>query len=94
VRAGPIIRSSIAALLLAGATLIAGAARADTHALVIGIDAYASPKHPKLRAAVADANDLLHVLQARGVGDAHALINEQATREGFEQAWNDLTKRA
>jgi hypothetical protein len=94
VRTARVIRSSIAAMLLAGANLVAGVACADTHALVIGIDAYASPKHPKLRAAVADASDLLHVLQARGVSDAQALINEQATREGFEQAWSDLTKRA
>jgi hypothetical protein len=81
-------------LVVASCLFALGQARAETHALLIGIDAYASPKHPKLRAAVADANDLLHVLQARGVSDTHALFNEQATREGFEQAWSDLTKRA
>jgi hypothetical protein len=80
-------------LLLASFLAPAGEALAETHALVIGIDVYGSPKHPKLQGAVADANDLLHVLQARGVSDAHELINEQATREAFEQAWSDLIQR-
>jgi hypothetical protein len=84
----------LSSLIVASCLFALGQARAETHALLIGVDAYASPKHPKLRAAVADADDLLHVLRARGVSDAQALTNEQATREGFEQAWSDLTKRA
>jgi len=90
---GRLVRAPILAVLF-GAAIASGAARAETHALVIGIDVYASPKHPKLLAAVADANDLLHVLKSRGVGDLRALINEQATREAFEQSWTDVTARA
>ena len=88
------IRATIGALVLAAATVGTQAARADTHAIIMGIDSYASPRHPKLLAAVADATDLQHVLKSRGVADVHALVNDQATLEGFNQAWSDVTQHA
>jgi hypothetical protein len=89
---GRFLRAPFLALLVSVA--LATGAHAEIHALVVGIDLYASPKHPKLLAAVADASDLLHVLRSHGVSDAHALINEHATREAFELSWADITSRS
>lgn len=52
------------------------------HALVVGIDDYASVR-PKLQGSVGDAEDIAANLRADGVADVHLLLDSQATRAAF-----------
>jgi hypothetical protein len=67
-------------------------ARADTRALVIGIDDYAhgSPLH----GAVSDAEDIASALRAVGVTDLTLRLNRDATRERLSSDWDQLVQRA
>lgn len=68
-----------------------GIARADIHAVVVGIDAYSSLT--PLEGAVNDARDIASVLTKRG---AHvtALINEQANRQSVISALRQAIRAA
>lgn len=80
-------------LLIAAAALVAvaGAARAETRALVVGIDAYVTKP---LKGAVADARDIADALRARGAGDVTVLLDEQATRRSVLAALEGLVARS
>lgn len=78
-------------ILLAAAaalSLTAGAARAGTAALVIGIDAYRSL--PPLQGAVNDARDIAGALTAAGAGPVRLLLDGDATRQSILTAWEAL----
>ena len=72
----------------------AAAMNTHVHAILIGIDQYASPRRHRLLAAVADASDFDRVLKAQAIGDVTLLTNAKATRAAFEAAWSAVASRA
>ena len=72
--------------------LVAGSSTAATHAIIIGIDNYT--RHPKLLGAVNDARDLEKTLKPRVDGVFEVLIDEQATRANFDNAWKQILDSA
>jgi len=66
------------------------------HALVIGINHYKAPKVLNLAGAVNDATLLKKALRQAGVQlpDERILLDAQATRVAFIQAWQNLLKQA
>lgn len=95
VRRGGLARASLPSVRLLVATAamvaVAGAARAETRALVVGIDAYVTKP---LKGAVADARDIANALRSRGVGDVTVLLDEQATRRSVLAALDGLVSRS
>jgi hypothetical protein len=82
-----------AALLTAAACLVgAPPCGAETRALIVGINVYASAN--PLLGAVNDARDLDGVLAKRGVKDRALLLDAAATRAAFDKAWSDLLARS
>ncbi len=75
------------ALLLAPAS-----AAAETRAIVIGIDDYASV--PRLRGAVNDAKDIADALHRIGVADLTVLLDGNASRDRILAAWDGVLARA
>lgn len=79
----------LACLLLLG--LAAPAARADIHAVVIGVDDY---EHlPKLTGAANDARDLARALEGLGA-EVELLLNSEATRAQVMAAFQRQARRA
>ena len=88
------------ALIFAGTLALLGPARAQAqlappgqgsiHALVIGVDRYATRR--SLRGAVADARDLERALRNGGVRDLTVLIDELATRREAQIAMDRLVE--
>ena len=68
--------------------------KSNQHALVIGIDKY---QHlTNLKGAVNDANLLAKTLRNKNISlpDHRVLLNEQATRKAFINAWQDMLQAA
>lgn len=72
--------------------LLALPAPAVTLGLVVGIDQYRYK--PSLKGAVNDARDIQAALKAAGVEDVVLLLDEQATREAIQAAWNQQVAKA
>jgi len=66
-------------------------AKAETHAVVVGIDDYINVR--KLEGAVADARDILGALEKAGVTDVLPLIDAQATRQNVLGAIDAMTAK-
>lgn len=73
---------------LAAAGLVAGGARADMAALVIGIDGYRTIN--RLQGAVNDARDIADALKAAGARDVRLLVDDDAERDRIMAAWHAL----
>ena len=67
---------------------IGNPALAAVHALVVGIDDYAHSR--ALKGAVNDAQDMARVLARLVDGKQRVLINAEATRAAFLEAWSDI----
>ncbi len=77
-----------AAVLLAGAS----AARAETYALVVGINHY--PYDVSLDGALQDAEDVGQALRKAGIANVAEFLNEKAVKADIRKAWQDEVARA
>jgi hypothetical protein len=82
----------IAVIAFASSALIGGTARAEIHALIVGIDDYLHEQ--KLQGAVADANDIEAALKGLRPKSTKVLRNADASRARLEQEWNALIARS
>jgi hypothetical protein len=64
---------------------------AEVHALVIGINKYATKQ--ELRGSVGDAADIAGVLGRDGVADLDLLTDGEATKAAFDGAWSGIVGR-
>lgn len=79
------------ALAALGWFAIAGSARAEMRAIIMGFDTYASKQ--ALAGSRADALDLSQTLAKRGVTDL-TVVGERATRADFTALWSAMLQRA
>lgn len=85
------LRPALVALPLL-ATALAGTARADVLALVIGIDDY--KELPKLEGAGNDARAIADALKDAGSREVRLLLDGAADRNAIQAAWKDLLGKA
>lgn len=85
--AGPLALGA-AAFLLSGAA----GARAETYAIVVGINHY--PFDVSLDGALQDAEDVGQALRKAGIANVAEFLNEKAVKADIRKAWQDEVARA
>ncbi|WP_454620426.1 caspase family protein [Bradyrhizobium cenepequi] len=83
---------AVAAIALGLASIAASPAEAETRAVVVGINDYINV--PKLKGAVADAEDIAAALKKSGAKDVVLLRDAEATRKSVLEAIEQLIARA
>ncbi|SIQ00385.1 Caspase domain-containing protein [Rhizobium sp. RU20A] len=80
--------------LATGAALLFGAAtaRAETYALVVGINHY--PYDVSLDGALQDAEDVGQALRKAGIANVAEFLNEKAVKADIRRAWQEEVERA
>ena len=83
----PLLRIAAALFVVFGSAQ----SMAETHALIVGIDAYAHVR--QLKGAVADARDITAALKHRGVRDVTTILDLAATRDRVLAQLDQMTDR-
>ena len=73
-------------------TLFSSSLKAETHALVIGINQYIDGDN--LEGAVSDAQDITQALKQSGVRNIRTLINHNASKSAIFSSWKNMIRNS
>ena len=85
------IHSSLLATVVL-TTLFSSSLKAETHALVIGINQYINGDN--LEGAVSDAQDITQALKQSGVRNIRTLINHNASKSAIFSSWKNMIRNS